>query len=573
MKKFTRFLVPLLLAALIIASCGWYLFVYDRDFTRDMLLQQARYHDLNGNPKISSLFYDLAYEYSGQDQNVAIELANQYKGDGNYTKAEYTLTNAIHDAPTAELYMALCKTYVEQDKLLDAVNMLTNITHPQIKAELDALRPAAPTADHDPGFYSQYIDVALSASDNALYCTTTGEYPSTEKNAYTKPIKLSGGETVIYAIAVAENGLVSPLTVLGYTVNGVIEPAIFMDSTMEATIREMIDADAGDIVYTNELWNITEFTVPAGVSGLEDLKLMPYLKSLTINGMKLDTLSDLSSLTKLEKLDLTGCRFPASALSVPAALPNLTNLKISDCGLSSIADLAGAQNLTVLDLSKNGGIRNLEALSNMTTLKKLYLQNNAVVNLEQLTNLTNLETLDVSYNSLTSLAPVANCIKLTTLNADGNQLTALVGISELTLLHELSVEYNLLTDISAMSSCTELTILSVANNQITDISPLAGLSKLEKLDFSYNTVSALPAWTSECTLRTIDGSYNAIESLNPLASLSTVSYIFMDYNKITNVDALANCYNLVQLNVFGNKIKDVSALTEHDIIVNYDPTL
>ena len=46
----------------------------------------------------------------------------------------------------------------------------------------------------------------------------------------------------------------------------------------------------------------------------------------------------------------------------------------------------------------------------------------------------------------------------------------------------------------------------------------------------------------------------------------------MDYNQITNVDALASCYLLVQVNVYGNSIESVSALTEHDIIVNYNPT-
>ena len=138
MKKFIRVLVPLLLAVLIIASIGWYLFTYDRGFTRDFLLTQARYNDLHGNSRLSSWFYDLAYNFSNHDENVAIELANLYKADGNYTKAEYTLTNAINSDPSAELFTALCKTYVEQDKLLDAVSLLDKITNPEIKAEIEA---------------------------------------------------------------------------------------------------------------------------------------------------------------------------------------------------------------------------------------------------------------------------------------------------------------------------------------------------------------------------------------------------------------------------------------------------
>ena len=104
MKNSLKKLVPFTLALLIIASLVWYGFVYDRDFTRDMLLKQARYQSTDGNPRVASLFYNLAYEHSGQDENVAIELANQFKTEGNYTKAEYTLSNAIADGGTADLY-------------------------------------------------------------------------------------------------------------------------------------------------------------------------------------------------------------------------------------------------------------------------------------------------------------------------------------------------------------------------------------------------------------------------------------------------------------------------------------
>ena len=69
MKKFFRFIIPVLLFALILASVFWYCFIYDRNFTRDMLLTQARYHSTDGNPRIASWFYDMAYELS--DQNDA----------------------------------------------------------------------------------------------------------------------------------------------------------------------------------------------------------------------------------------------------------------------------------------------------------------------------------------------------------------------------------------------------------------------------------------------------------------------------------------------------------------------
>lgn len=575
MNKLTRFLVPLLLIVLIIGSIGWYLFVYDRDFTRDMLLQQARFHDLHGNPRLSSWFYQLAYEHSGQDENVAIELANQYKADGNFTKAEYTLTNAINDGPTAELYTALCKTFVEQDKLLDAVNMLANISNPEIKATLDAQRPSAPTANYEPGFYNQYIEVELrsSSSTDTLYYSTEGEYPSTGDPAFSSPIALGSGETVIHTISVSESGLVSPVSILGYTVGGVIEPAIFMDAKMEAAIRSTINADENDVLYTDELWEITEFTIPEGTGSLEDLKLLPFLRSLSIQNYNVSGLEHLSALTRLETLEFVGCRFDnTEMLSVIVSLPNLTSLTLSDCGLSTVADLAGMQKLQYLDLSSNGGLRDLSVLSDMVTLKELYLQHNAVISVEQLSTLTNLEKLDISYNAINTLYKLNNCAKLRTLNADGNQLIDADGIKNLGVLESISLNYNRITNVVALGSCPELKEISINNNEIKDLSPLERLLKLEVLDFSYNSVSEIPYMQEGCALRTVNGSYNMIQSIDALARAKNICYVYMDYNNLRNVDALADCYNLVQLNVFGNDIDDVSKLTDHDIIVNYDPT-
>lgn len=570
MKKFIRFLVPLLLALFIIASIGWYLFVYDRDFTRDALLSQARYNDLYGNSRLSSWFYSLAYEHSGRDENVAIELANQYKSDGNYTKAEVTLSNAIKNKGTVELYSALCKTYVEQDKLLDAVSLLDNVANAQVRQELDALRPSAPAPDQEAGYYSQYIDVALTSSGSTIFYTTDGDYPSIAGSQYDAPIPLSAGQTPIYAVAVDESGLVSPLSVMDYTITGVIEAVTFADPAMEAAIRLLIGVDDNDTVYTNQLWTVTEFSVPEGVQSYEDLAQLPYLEMLTIHNQNV-TLSSLSSLAKLKSLDLTGCRFSANDLTILTALPALRNLTLADCNLSTIEGLAGATRLESLDLESNT-IRNLGVLSSMENLKELNLQHNAVTGLEALSSLTRLESLNISNNAVTSLAPLASCVRLAELSADSNQLATLEGLGNLVLLSKVSVEHNFLTDVSILANASAMTELSIASNSITDISSLSTLTELKVFDFSSNQVEALPDWPEGCALQTINGSYNALTSIDGLSKMESLSYIYMDYNAIANVDALADCYCLVQLNVFGNKIQDVSALREHDIIVNYDPT-
>ncbi len=571
MKKFLRLLVSLLLLVAIIASIGWYLFVYDREFTRDFLLSQARYNDLYGNSRLSSWFYDLAYEHSGRDENVAIELANQYKSDGNYTKAEVTLSNAIKNKGTLELYAALSKTYVQQDKLMDAVALIENVADPAMREALEAIRPSTPAASHEPGFYSQYIDVTLQSSGGTMYYTTDGTYPSISSQIYTDSIPLQAGETIIYAISISENGLVSAPVVAGYTVGGVIEPAVFADEAMENAIRQTLGVSDSNIIYTNVMWDIREFTVPENAQSLADLSLMPYLNTLTIQNQDLGTLSDLAQLNQLETLDLSGCSFPAEELAVLSKLPALTNLTLSGCGLSTIADLYGAETLTMLDLSNNT-LRNLEAIVSMDQLQSLNLQHNAVTKLDSLSGLKNLEKLDISFNAVSDLTPLAGCLKLNWLDAGNNELHRVSGLEKLSLLTYLSLDFNKLTDISPLAQCLELTNLSLASNQIRDISSLSSLVKLDILDFSYNSVEALPDWQEGCLLRTIDGSYNGLLTIDNLAMLDQLCYVYMDYNKLTSIDALADNYRLVQVNVYGNDIATVAALTDRNIIVNYDPT-
>jgi len=121
---------------------------------------------------------------------------------------------------------------------------------------------------------------------------------------------------------------------------------------------------------------------------------MPYLRTLTIQEQNLPSLEPLSGLIKLQSLSMKGCRFPAEDLSYLAKLPELTDLDLENCGLSTIESLSGAAALEKLNLKSNT-VRNLEAISTMTSLKDLNLQHNALVGLESLSTLTHLEILDI----------------------------------------------------------------------------------------------------------------------------------------------------------------------------------
>ena len=579
MNKFFKVLIPIILVIAIIACIGWYLLIYDRDFTRDMLLNGARYFESQGNHSVSSWFYDQAYEQANNNDMVAIELAQQHKQSGNYTKAEYTLTKAISDGASTELYIALCKTYMEQDKLLDIVKLLDAVlaenstVDPQVQKELLALRPAAPISTPETGFYSQYIDAAITCETGKLLVNTNGEYPSVYDEPSDGNVELVEGENTIYAVAVSDDGLVSPLSIFGYTIGGVIKEVEITDAAMEEAIRLHLAVDSDKVLFTNDLWSLTYFTVPEGAKDLSALSYMTFMEDLAIESVPSDQLQYISSLVNLTSLQIRDTSVSADELKVIGSLPKLERLTISDCGLTTAAGLENASSLVYLDLSQNT-IRNLEPLMSMPNLQEVHLQNNAVNDLSALSSLNSLKKLDVSYNLLETLAPAYNCTTLTELHAGNNKITSLIGVEKLTALEVLNVSFNALTEVNDISACVNLLDLDISNNTITDISGLSTLSKLTSFNFSRNTVAELPAFAKDCALITIDGSHNLLTSLDNLGGLANLNNVYMDYNEgISSISPLVDCSRLVQVKVYGTSVEEVTALLEMDVLVEFDPTL
>ncbi len=571
MKRAIKMIVPILLSILILLSIGWYLFEYDPDFTRDMLLNQARYLESQGKHSSAVWFYDLAYHQSENNDQVAIELAEQFKSIGNYTKAESTLSKAIQDGGSLELYIALCKTFVEQDKLLDAVQMLEMVNNKAIKAELDALRPQAPTASLESGTYHKYLSVSLSSTSGKLYCSTDSQYPSLLTDGYTGPISLSKGDNTIFALCVDEQGLVSPPAVFTYHISDVVEIVTFADSAVEEAVRQQAGIQDGRIIYSKDLWTLKEFTLPSNAATCQDLIWLPNLEQLTIEGNVIDDLSPIQNMVRLQKLYIKDSVISGKDVECIGQLNNLTHLQLSGCNLTTIAGLSKAVTLEYLDLSNNS-IRDVTILEGMTKLNNLNLSKNALVSLEALGSIASLRTLDVSYNSLVTTAPLANLTELTYLSISGNSLKLLDGIAALTKLQRFFAAENDLVDIQVLEGCTELVELDVSNNTLLNISVVSKFAKLERLFFAHNEVSKLPVFATGCPLVTIDGSYNQLSSLEALQGMEMLQYVFMDYNTdIRSVTPLKNCMALVIVNVYKTKVTTVDFLRERGVTVNYSP--
>lgn len=578
MKKTIRIIIPIVLALATLLCTLWYLFVYDREFTRDILLSCARYSESQGKHEVAAWFYNRAYTQSGDNDAVAIELAQQYKASGNYTKAEYTLRNAISDGGGTDLYISLCRIYVEQNKLMDAVTMLGSITNPDIKAVLDEMRPAAPVASFESGYYKQLISLELSCEGATLYATADGSYPSIKKSAYTTPFALTEGETTVYALCVDDNGLVSPLSVFGYTIGGIIEEVQFSDPSFETAIRSALNVEKNTTLFTDDVWVLDAFTIPEDAASYADLKYLPKLRQLTITNGIASELSAISSLSDLEKLSISGTTVSQNDLTAISALPNLKELTLNDCSLTSIAPLSAATGIVKLDLSNNT-IRSLDALKRMSGLTELNLDHNVVTDLSALSDLNALTKLCVSYNALTTLEPVSSNTALTWLSAGHNTIESLGQLQKLSALNHLDLSFNALSDVNVLAACSALTELDISNNALTDITALSASTKLSYLNFSQNEVTVLPQWDADCGLITINGSNNQITSIDPLVGLKKLNNIYLDYNEaLTTIGALVDCPMLIQVDVYGTSVTDAKELTHTDdgmergIIVNYDPT-
>lgn len=551
MKHALKIILPIILIlALIIGACCVFL-IARRDLTESIFVYWGEHFYEAGRYSRAVSFYKAAMHFAPKDADLAIRLADAYKKSGNYTKAEYTLVSAITQIPdSVQLYVALSKTYVEQDKLLDAETMLGRITNDAVRTQIDALRPAAPVIEPESGNYSEYIDVTVTGASGTVYAVCNSDFPASEQDVYTGPISLEAGESKIVALSVAENGLVSDAVYAGYTVGNVVEEVKLADAGMDAYVRELLGKTAGSAIMSDELWAVEELDLPDTVASLEDLPYFTGLHSLSLHhGTGLD-LSVLSQLPTLRKLDLSSCTLSTAAMNTIVTLSELTSLNLSGCAVAEIDALIGLQKLETLDLSNNT-VSDLTALSALLALRELNLTNNPITSLSNLKNCTELETLYAGQCAITRIAGLADHTKLKTLVLSGNKIT----------------------DISALASCTAIETLDLSGNSISDISVVSGFKKLVDLNVSSNQITDLPQFDADTPLWHVDISHNQIESLAGLEGNLAVNFINADYNRVKSVAKLESCIMLVRMNLWDNPVDadEVKQLQDIGILINYNP--
>ena len=552
MKRVLKIVIPLVVVLALLGTAAWFFLSFRADLTAGFLRGQAAKMVEKERYSRAVTYYNWAWQLDPENQEIPLALAEAYAGSGNYTKAEYTLVRAISARPQdVDLYVALCQVYVAQDKLLDAVQMLDRTSDAEVKAALDELRPAAPVLSPENGYYTEYIEVTADGGGNAVYLSIDGDYPSMEDDAYTGPVTLPGGETMVMAVAVDENQMVSQAVQNGYTIGGVVEPVTLNDPAIDAAVREQLGMTAGETLMTDDLWSIAELTLPDTVADLADLSHFTGLTTLTIQNVSGLDFSVLSQLTSLQTLDLSGCTISTGSLDAIAGLTGLRVLRLNNCALTDI-----------------------NALSQLTALTELQLANNSLTDIGVTSLMLDLETVTLTNNPITSIAGLSACTKLKSLDISGCSVTSIASLSGKTDLETLLAGNNQIADLSPLEGCTALAVLEVPYNLVSDISVLAQLPALTRFVGNNNQITAVPDFDEETSkLQYIQLDYNEVTDLAGLQGINSLNYVYADYNQVETILPLKNNINLIQINVWDNPIpeEEVKSLQENSIIVNYNP--
>ena len=167
----------------------------------------------------------------------------------------------------------------------------------------------------------------------------------------------------------------------------------------------------------------------------------------------------------------------------------LTDLGVSDLGITNLTGLEYARNLTYLGIAYNQ-ITDLTPIAGLTQLNTLYMWATSVSDLAPLANLTNLRVLLASYcDGIADISPLANLTQLETINLSGNKIIDIAPLAHLKRLTHLQLVSNQITDVSPLAGLTQLRVLEIQENQIVEHSPLDALS-LEH--FTYDQTCDMP---------------------------------------------------------------------------------
>lgn len=471
--------------------------------------------------------YALSLQLKKNNEAVYSGYADALSGLQDHESAQEILDLGIARISGAEsLYLRKAQLYSAQGKISEAAAFLDTVENSYIAKKLQDRRPAALVYSPAQGRYgtAQKITLQMRAGET-IYYTLNGEAPTTSSAVYTEPITVSATSTLT-ALAVNGEGLVSPRLQLTYEIDNANEAITFTDAKIERMVRTALNQQSGAL-YAARLASVTTLSnegIDGEIRSLKDLEYLHGLTNLYLDGEYL--IEDYSPL---------------------AALPALSDLTLSDCGISD-SDLA--------------------ALSACSTLTGLYIHNNHITTLDPLRSLVYLEYLDAAENEIISAAAVAELPLLTYLNLSGNGLTHAEEIADATALTVLDLSHNRISDLTPLAGLTELAQLSIAGNTPGNIKKLTALPKLISLDVSSCGLTSLSVVNDFPALQVLFAEDNQIASISTFRK--PITELYLNRNPLVDLSPLQGQAELMILEASGTQIDAVDFLAGHPKLITLD---
>lgn len=241
--------------------------------------------------------------------------------------------------------------------------------------------------------------------------------------------------------------------------------------------------------------------------------------------------------------------------ALEAAIRDWTGISNGDITLKDV------WNMTELDIPYYG-IENISALSEMTNLHTLKLQDNAITDVQPLSGLTNLTDLELDDNQVTDLTPLSGLTKLEILFLDRNGCSDITPIRNLTRLTNLTLKEDGVTDISVLSGFHSLQQLYLNGNpDISDYTPLRGLTEIEELVLDDNPVGDTSMFDEMSSMKEISLRNTGLENIEFIRSMPELEDADLSENEISDLSPLESCPKLTNLQLNDNPVKDIRPLS------------
>ncbi|EGD79981.1 TKL protein kinase [Salpingoeca rosetta] len=303
---------------------------------------------------------------------------------------------------------------------------------------------------------------------------------------------------------------------------------------------------------------------------------------LTVEGAQFPTfpLSDLNPLSDIRSIRI---RHSDVLRGVDSSGFNhaktLTALRIINCSLSFVPDVAGMTSLRTLSLRDNR-IRQVTAehLNGLSSLRELSLDTNLIARVQAVSfgDLTALRRLTIFSNDISAIPPglFHPLTALTRLELQRNPIRQLDAdvFAALSTLDNLILESTLLTSLppTVFRNTTRLTVLGLANNFLTSLpeTVFAGLSSLEHLQVFNNRLTSLASdvFQDLTVLTALFIDKNELRSLprGLLQSNTRLRTFFCNDNRLTALPSslFANTSALNQASLATNALRSIDAVIE-----------